>query len=88
MVISWSPVLGAYYSFRVLLPPTKWPAFIEFLNFNKNKYFKSQELVFDSKKAQFPEADSKTLFALSPHGIISVGWISLVTPPTTCINLN
>jgi len=72
-------VLGAYYSFRVLLPPKKWPTFIEFLNFNKYKYFKSQEIVFDSKKAHFPEANSKTLFALSPHGILGIGWISLIT---------
>jgi hypothetical protein len=64
---------------RVLFPPKKWPWFIEFLNFNKYPYCKSQAIVFDSDKAKFPEENSKTLFALSPHGILGIGWMCLVS---------
>ena len=75
-------VLVVYYTVRILFPPKKWPRFIEFLNFNKYNYCKSQKIVFDSKKAKFPEERSKTLFALSPHGILGIGWMSLVGIPT------
>lgn len=81
-------MLGAYYSFRVLFPPKKWPRFIEFLDFNKFNYCKSQKIIFDCKKAAFPPPNSKTLFALSPHGILGIGWMCLVILLTSCVYRN
>ena len=80
-------VLGVYYSIRILFPPKFWPGFVDFLNFNKYNYCKSQKIIFDDEKAKFPESNSKTLFALSPHGIISFGCMCVVSIDVTPASL-
>lgn len=72
-------VLVVYYSLLILSPPKKWPYFIEHMDVNKRQYFRSHRIVFDCEKAKFPASQAKTVFAVSPHGILGLGWMCLVS---------
>jgi hypothetical protein len=77
--IHWaSYILIVYYSFRFMVPAKFWPFFMEMFTLNDTPYCNHQNIVFD-KGAHIPKADSKTMVALGPHGILTIGWQTLIS---------
>lgn len=75
-----SYILIVYYSFRFLVPAKYWPFFMEMFELNATPYCNQQNIVFD-KGASIPKPDSKTMLALGPHGILTIGWQTLISSP-------
>lgn len=73
-----SYILVVYYSFRFLVPPSYWEFFLEAMTLNDTPYCNHQNIVMD-EGASVPEASSKTMVALSPHGILTIGWQTLIS---------
>lgn len=72
--IHWiSYFLLVYYSFRFIRPATFWPLFVDMICLNDTPYCNNQRIVFD-EGAKPPQPNSKTMLALGPHGILSIGW--------------
>jgi 2-acylglycerol O-acyltransferase 2 len=79
--IHWaSYILIAYYSFRFVFPAKYWPYFLDFMSLNDTPYCNQQRIVMD-KGATLPKPDSKTMLALGPHGILTIGWQTLISSP-------
>ena len=70
-------ILLCYYSFRFLFPAKFWPAFVVALNLSSPPYCNEQNIVLE-KGVVLPKPDSKSMIALSPHGILTIGWMTLV----------
>jgi hypothetical protein len=66
-----------YYVFRKLFPATKWPLIPKLLQLNPAPYCNNQSIVFE-KGASAPEPNTKTMIAVSPHGILTIGWMMTV----------
>jgi 2-acylglycerol O-acyltransferase 2 len=71
-------MLLAYYIYRAIYPLKKWPRIKELFNMDEWPYCNSQKIVFE-EGAMAPEPKSKTLLAVSPHGILTIGFISCST---------
>ena len=70
-------ILIFYHAFRLVFPAKQWPAFKRAFNLNIAPYCNSQRIVFE-EGASVPKPDSKVLLAVSPHGILTLGWSFLV----------
>ena len=75
-----SYILIVYYSFRYLAPAKYWPFFMEIMTLNATPYCNHQNIVLD-KGARIPKPNSKTMLALGPHGILTIGWQTLISSP-------
>ena len=71
-------VLLAYYTLKLFFPATKWPWIRHHLCINHTPYCNSQTIVFD-EGAKVPTDKSKTMIAVAPHGILTLGWSFLIT---------
>jgi hypothetical protein len=67
-----------YYSFRQFFPAKHWPLYREMIELKKTPYFNNMKVEFD-KGAFAPKKDSKTMLAMCPHGILTIGWATLVS---------
>jgi hypothetical protein len=72
-------VIVSYYLLRTIFPAKHWPIVLQILNLNAAPYCNSQTIVFE-KGAAPPKPNSKTMIALSPHGILTIGWMMTVSP--------
>jgi hypothetical protein len=72
----------SYYVFRTIFPAKHWPGVLKLLQLNPAPYCNSQTIAFE-KGARPPKPNSKTMIALSPHGILTIGWMMTVSssPP-------
>ncbi len=70
-------ILVFYYSFRFVFPAKYWPAFVSALNMVDPPYCNEQNVVLE-EGVVLPTANSKSMVALSPHGILTIGWMTLV----------
>ena len=66
-----------YYAFRFLFPAKEWPLIVKLLQLNAHPYCNNQRIIFE-EGAKAPEPNSKTMIALSPHGILTIGWMTMV----------
>lgn len=73
-------ILLAYYIFRTIYPLKKWPRIKKLFDMDEFPYCNSQKIVFE-EGATAPTPKSKTLLAVSPHGILTIGFISCTTSP-------
>ena len=71
-------ILLIYYSFRFIKPASYWPYFVTCMCLNDTPYCNNQRIIFDDG-AKIPKRDSKTMVALGPHGILTIGWQTLVS---------
>lgn len=70
-------ILVIYYTYRFVFPAKYWPAFVEALNLNNPPYCNTHNVVCEDGVV-LPKPDSKSMVALSPHGILTIGWMTLV----------
>lgn len=84
LLLSWykihfgSIILTIYYSFRLIRPAKFWQKFLDVICLNDTPYCNNQRIVFD-KGATIPLPNSKTMVAVGPHGILSIGFQTLVS---------
>lgn len=65
--------LLTYCGFTMLFPPRRWDYMRSMLCLDGTPYFNSLETVFDDG-ADVPKPDSKVMFTVGPHGILTLGW--------------
>ena len=71
-------ILIIYYTLKIFFPATKWAWMRHQLCINHTPYCNSQNIVFD-EGAEVPKDKSKTMLAVAPHGILTLGWSFLIT---------
>ena len=73
-------ILVCYYSFRAFFPAKYWPAFVVAFNLNNPPYCNAHNIILE-EGVELPSPDSRSMVALSPHGILTIGWMTLVSSP-------
>jgi hypothetical protein len=71
-------IVVAYHTYRFFFPAKYWPAFKRAYNLNIDPYCRSQKIVFE-EGATVPKPDSRVLLAVSPHGILTMGFCFLLS---------
>lgn len=71
-------ILCIYYPLRYFFPATPWDGWINVMCLNEDPYFNTQCVVMD-EGAVPPKPKSKTLITVAPHGILTLGWNSVVS---------
>jgi 2-acylglycerol O-acyltransferase 2 len=76
----WLPtyIIIAYYAFRCLFPAQRWDWVRIYFNCDDKPYCRSAQIIFD-EGASVPLPNSKTLVSVAPHGIMTLGWIFMIS---------
>jgi hypothetical protein len=71
-------IIITYYCMRFIFPVQFWLRWKTIMRMNEYPYCNSQNVVFE-KGAKAPNKCSKTMLAVSPHGILTIGYVFLVS---------
>jgi len=73
-------VLIVYYCFRAIFPAEKSDAIREGMGVETCPYYNHEEIILEDDSGP-PEPNSKTMFAMGPHGVLTQGWCRFNTSP-------
>ena len=71
-------VMLAYYTFRVICPAEPSTTVRKNMSFDSTPYYNTQKIVFDDGAAP-PAANSNTMFAVAPHGVLTQGFYACIS---------
>lgn len=67
----------SYYAYRMVRPAMPSVRVRNGMSFENTPYYNSQKIVFDEGAAP-PKANSSTMFAVAPHGVLCQGFYSII----------
>ena len=70
--------MALYYGFRFIFPAKRSRFIRKLFESEAEPYQKSYKVIFDGKDNKPPLPNTKSFLAVSPHGILSLGWSYIV----------